>query len=213
MNALQPSHRFLLALSAIVIALEITLLLYYRTTIFNWLSHNLWVVVIPFAKGILKKAITLKFISLFKILAVLLFHLSKLLLLKILKTLGIRYGVFFSQRKWYWIRKAKVIFLRQGKLFFRSVRNFWKGYSGRQKLLVLIAFFPLGLLFFFLGLSFDITRKTMVRKTQETAIFKAAATAGKSSLGIREWLQKIDALTIQKIQDLAPKKIKPPPEA
>ena len=112
-------HKVLLSISVLVIALELGLIVIYWPTVIDWLSHNLWVVVIPFAKVIVKKLITMKFFALLQAVWLLLWHLSKLLLLKILKTLGMRYGVFFSQRRWYWARWLKVMFLRRGKQFFR----------------------------------------------------------------------------------------------
>ena len=94
------THRVLLLLSCFVITIEVGLGVYYYQTVFDWVSHNLWIVVIPFVKVIIKKLIALKFVLFFKTVGVLLFNFSKLLLLKVFKTLTMRYGVFFTQRKW-----------------------------------------------------------------------------------------------------------------
>ena len=201
-----PLHRFVLVLSYAVILCEVSLLVVFRQAIYDWLSHNLWVVVIPFAKGIFKRVVALKILALLKGIGVLLWHLAKLLLLKLLKTLGIRYGVFFSQRRWYWIRLAKVMFVRRGKQFFRSVSRFWAVYGYRQKWIILIAFFPIGLVIFLLGLSFNVTRKTMVQKTQETAVFKMATSASGRSSGIRQFVERLDQLTLQKIHEMTGRK-------
>ena len=198
-------HRFLLVLSCLVIAVELFLLVYFRVSIVDWISHNLWIVIIPFLKGIFKKILVIKFFAFIKAASILIWHLSKLLLLKVLKTLTVRYGVFFSQERWYWMRAAKVMFLRRGKQFFRNTSRFWSQYAKRDKWVILIAFFPVGLVLFFLGLSFNITRKTMVQKTQESAIFKAATTASNTSRGIRGWIEKLDKQTLQKIRDLTPR--------
>ena len=144
----------------------------------------------------------MKFFALIKAGSILVWHLSKLLLLKILKTLTVRYGMFFSQNRWYWMRAVKVMFLRRGKQFFRATARFWSHYKNQQKWIILIAFFPVGLVLFFLGLSFNLTRKTMVQKTQESAIFKAATTASNTNRGIRGWIEKLDKLTLKKIRDL-----------
>jgi len=200
-------HKVVLILSALVIVLEISLLIHYRVEIINWTSHNLWIVILPFLKGIFKKLLIIKFAAFLKASLILLWHLAKLLLLKGLKTLTIRYGVFFSQNRWYWIRLSKVVFLRRGKQFFRSMNRFWKQYQGRQQVLILVAFFPVGLVLFFMGLSFNITRKTMVKKTQESAVFQAATTAGKSNRGIRAWIRRLDEMTLQKIRELTPRAI------
>ena len=117
------THRVLLLLSCLVIAMEVGLGVYYYQTVFDWVSHNLWIVVIPFVKVIIKKLITLKFVLFFKTVGVLLFNFSKLLLLKVFKTLTMRYGVFFTQRKWRWARWCKVMFLRRGKQLFRSLND------------------------------------------------------------------------------------------
>ena len=197
-----PRHKWVLGLSWTVVLGGLALFVYYYREIFDWLSHNLWVVVVPFGKGILKKALALKFYALIKSVSVLVWHLSKLLILKLLKTLGLRYGVFFSQSRWYWIRRCKVLFLRKGKQFFRQLMRFWSAYDTRQKGVILLAFFPVGLVFFFLGLSFNVTRKTMVQKTQETAIFKMATSAGNTNKGIRAWIRRLDQKTLQKIQTI-----------
>jgi len=199
-------HRLILLLSWTVILAELWHLIYYRQVVIDWVSHNLWVVIIPFAKTILKRLIAINLIGFAKALSILLWHLSKLLILKLFKTIGLRYGVFFSQNRWYWIRHSRVMFVRRGKQFFRRVRWFWSAYLRRHKWVILIAFFPVGLLVFLLGLSFDLTRKTMVQKTQETAIFKMATSASQTSRGIRAWISRLDQWTIVKIQQLSPKR-------
>ena len=200
MNTKTPFNKRVLVLAYVVIIAELSALVYYFPIIADWLSHNLWVVIIPFTKALFKRMFAMKLLMLLKGVGVLFWHLSKLLLLKILKTLGIRYGVFFSQYRWYWIRWAKVMFLRRGKQFFKSVARFWSHYAVKEKWVILIAFFPIGLVCFVLGLSFNVTRKTMVEKTQETAIFKVAKSAGANS-GIRAWVSSLDRVILEKIQN------------
>ena len=195
-------HNLLLLVSGLVIAGEVSAAVYFYLPITAWLSHNLWIVFVPFLKVLFKSIIALNFLSFIKAVLVLFWHLSKLLLLKMFKTLSVRYGIFFSQARWYWIRKAKVMFLRRGKQFFRSLLRFWIDYTQLQKWIVLIAFFPFLLLLFLLGLSFNLTRKTMVQKAQESAIFEMAATASNTNRGIRAWVARLDKLTLQKIRDL-----------
>lgn len=198
-------HYLLLLIAGLVIACEISVAVYFYTPITDWLSHNLWIVFVPFVKVIIKRIIALKFLAFIKAFSVLLWHLSKLLLLKMFKTLSVRYGVFFSQARWYWIRKAKVMFLRRGKQFFRSLLRFWVEYAQFQKWIILIAFFPFFLVLFLLGLSFNVTRKTIVQKAQESAIFEMAASASNTNRGIRAWIARLDKLTLQKIRDLTPR--------
>jgi len=196
------SHRLLQILSYTIIVSEIAVLLYYRAEVGVWLSHNLWVVVIPFLKVLVKRMLALSLVAVFKASIVLLWNLSKLFLLKLIKTLSLRYGIYFSQSRWRWIRYAKIMFLRRGQQFFRTTRKFWNQYNLNQKRVVMIAFFPVAVLLFLLGLSFNITRKTMVQKTQESAIFQAATSASNASRGIRAWIKRLDKKTLQRIRDL-----------
>ncbi len=117
-----------------------------------------------------------------------------------------RYGVFLTQRKWRWARWCKVMFLHRGKQFFRSLSQFWNGFRRRHKWFIFIAFFPVVIVLFFFGLSFNITRKTMVQKTQETAIFKTAVSTGNSNKGIRAWIARLDQKVLLKIKALTLKK-------
>jgi hypothetical protein len=74
---------------------EIGLVVLKYQSLTEWVSHNLWVVVIPFFKVIFKRLVALKLLVFVKSLTVLFSHFFKLLLLKLFKTLGIRYGIFF----------------------------------------------------------------------------------------------------------------------
>lgn len=198
-------HKVVLALASGVIFSELSLVIYYHRAIFDWISHNLWVIIVPFTKVIFKKLVALKLIAFLKVIAVLLLNLFKLLLLKIFKTLSMRYGVFFSQSRWRWIRWCKVMFLRQGKQFFRSTSRFWNGFSKGQQWFIAIAFFPVLLILFLLGLSFNITRKTVVQKTQETAIFQTAISASTGSRGVSKWISRLDRAVLKRIKDLTPR--------
>ena len=195
-------HKSLLFLSALVIAAQLTTLYYFRDSVIDWVSHNLWVVAVPFLQTVFKKTVAIKLISLFKYSLSLLLHLSKLLLLKLLKTIGVRYGVFFSLYRWYHIRRRKVLFVRRSKQWFRRLRRFWNQYKPAQRWLIWIAFFPVVLVLFIVGLSFNVTRRTLVQKTQETAIFKAAANASAASRGIRAGMARLDQITLQRIQKM-----------
>lgn len=198
-------HQWVLALSWAIILTELALLFIFYREIIDWVSHNLWVVVIPFGKLILKRLLALKLVVALKGIAILVWHLSKLAVLKLFKTLSVRYGVFFTQRRWYWARWAKVMFLRRGKQFFRAAARFWAVFSKSNRRIILLAFFPVVLLLFLLGLSFNVTRKTMVQKTQETAIFQTMTAASSTSRGIRARIAKLDRWTLEKIKALNPK--------
>lgn len=154
----------------------------------------------PFTKLIFKRLIVLKFLVFFKILALLLLNLFKLLLLKIFKILSMRYGVFFSQSQWRKIRWCKVIFLRKGKQFFHSTSRFWSTFNKGQQWFITIALFPVLLVLFLLSISFNVTRKTVVKKTQEAAIFQTTISAGNESLGARAWVSKLDRAILEKLK-------------
>lgn len=199
------NHQIFLGVACAVLLSELLVLIIYRIPIIDWVSHNLWVVLVPFAKLIFKKLLTLKLISFLKTVVILILNLSKLLVLKFFKTLGMRYGVFFSQNRWYWMRRAKVMFLRRGKQLIRVALRFWSVYSLRSKVIISIAFFPVIVTLFILGLSFNITRRTMVQKTQETAVFQMATSASKTNRGVKAWIAKLDRKTLEKIRDLTPR--------
>jgi len=196
-------HKQVLALSWLIVIAELCAIAYFHQDVVNWLSHHLWLVVLPFVKIVFKRMAALKFVALLKNLVVVVWHLLKLLLLKLLKTIGVRYGLFFSQNRWYWMRRTKVMFVRRGKQFFRQLKNFWQEYLRHQRVVLVVAFFPVVIVLSLLGLSFNITRKTMVKKAQEGAIFKAASSASNTSHGIRAWLARIDRAVLQKIQGLS----------
>lgn len=203
--AFTTKHKVFLALACAVIICELISLIVFRDPILAWLSHNLWVVFIPFTKVIFKTLISLKLVVFLKGVWILMWHLLKLLILKLLKTLSIRYGVFFTQNRWYWVRRAKVMFLRRGKQFFRAMHRFWSVYSGRSKWLIVVAYFPFIALLFLLGLSFNVTRKTMVLKTQETAAFQIATSASTANRGLKAWIIRFDRKTLDKIRNLTPR--------
>ena len=198
-------HTFFLGLSCAVIITELTFALIYREAIFEWVSHHLWIVILPFTKLIVKRLIALKLVVFLKASGFLIANLLKLLLLKLFKTLGIRYGIFFSQNRWYWIRRAKVMFLRRGRQFFRAASRFWSVYSKYSQWLIFIAFFPVVVVLFLLGLSFNVTRKTMVQKTQETAVFQMATSASSTSRGIKAFIERLDRKTLDAIRNLTPR--------
>jgi hypothetical protein len=182
--------------------MECVLLIYFHTHVIGWLQHHLWVVVLPFTKTIIKHVLTLQLATFFKAFSIFLWHCMKLILIKLLKTIGLRYGLFFSQYRWRIIRRCKLIFLRQGKRFFRQLLQFWRQYSTYQQWIILFAFFPVAFTLFLLGLSFNLTRKTMVQKTQEAAMIKVATSAGQNSRGAKAFIERLDLKIVSKIRRL-----------
>jgi len=194
------NHRLILCLAWLIVTVEVALTVNFYSAIISWIEHHLWIVAIPFAKVILKKLSALNFIAIINALIILLWNFTKLGVIKLLKTIGLRYGLFFSQYRWYFIRKNRILFLRKGKQFFRYSAHFWNAYTYTQKIVVLIAFFPIAIVIFMMGLSFNITRKTMVQKTQEAAMVKVATSASQRSLSIISAIAKLDGSIIKKIK-------------
>ncbi len=193
-------HNTILFLAGLTITIEAALLFFYHPEITQWIQHHLWVILIPFTKAIIKKLAALNIIAIFNGAIILIWHLLKLGIIKVLKTVGIRYGLFFSQYRWRWIRKSKIIFLRRGKQIYRKVSIFWNQYSIPKKIIIMAAFFPIIILLFLLGMSFNITRKTIVRKTQEAAMVKIATNASQKSLNVMSVIIKADSKIIHRIK-------------
>lgn len=192
--------QLLLTLAFLIISIELALAIYFYHDIGLWLSHHIWLVLLPFSKVLIKRVLALKVVAFFNVVWFFLWHCIKLMLIKFLKTIGLRYGLFFSQYRWRTVRLFKLIFLRKGKQFFRMTARFWAQHTRIQKCLLLVAFFPIALTLFILGLSFNITRKTMVQKTQEAAMVKVATTASQQSRGAKAWIERLDRKIIAKIK-------------
>ena len=138
------THRHaLLALASVILLTELAAVTIHAGIVTAWLSRNWWLAIVPFAKTLIKRALAMKLAIVVKAEVVFLWNLYKLFMLKIFKTSNVRYGIFFSQNRWYWIRQAKEMFLRRGKQFFRSSKRFWNGFSRQHKWIIMLAFAPL----------------------------------------------------------------------
>ncbi len=198
-------NRMIVLISVLILTAEISWLAHNYTWLIEWLTEHFYLAAIIFIKSTWKRLLVIKFISAIKIFFVLLWHLGKLLLLKILKTLGIRYGVFASQRKWRSVRRAKIVYLRRGKAWMKNFIHHWRLFSLPEKAIIVIAFLPVLLVLMLLGFSFQVTRKTMVQKSQEAMALKTARSAAIKSSGLSAWLKKIDQKAIQKIRQITGK--------
>ncbi len=205
MHTTSPHKKPILYLACTVLFSELVYLWYFFSEILLWLEHHLWVVVLPFSKALIKHLVAMKVIQFLKILVLLLWHCFKLGLMKLIKTIGLRYGLYFSQYRWRTIRWLKLTFLRKGQLFFRRTEKFWLGFNHLEKYLLIGAFFPIVLLIFILGLSFNMTRKTLIQKTQETAMAKMAASASTQSKGLNALIERVDHKIVKKIKQLQKK--------
>ncbi|MFT5572015.1 MAG: hypothetical protein ACI9FR_000936 [Cryomorphaceae bacterium] len=165
-------HRALLALACVILLTELAAVTIHADAVTAWLSDNWWLVIVPFAKTLIKRALAMELAILIKAAVVLLWNLYKLFMLKTFNTLSVRYGIFFSQNRWYWIRQAKVMFVHRGRQFFRTSKRFWNGFSRQYKWIIMLAFFPVVLLLALLGLSFNATRKPWFKKLKKPRFSK-----------------------------------------
>ena len=65
-------------------------------------------------------------------------------------------------------------------------------------------FFPFFALFYVLGLSFNLTRKTMVQKSKETAVDQMKLSQSIENKGLKAWLIWLDHKILDKIRGLSP---------
>jgi len=188
----------MLRVAYVIVVIELLLLIVYRHDVCVWVSHYWWVLVLPFSKLIVKKLLILKFALFLKALAVLVAHLIKLLFVKLIKTLVIRYGVFFTQGKWRWARWAKVMFLRRGSQFFRIASHYWSPFSLFERIIISVAFFPIIIVVLLLKFGFVVTYQALVNKQQETNVIKGHLQEG-SKGRLLSWVTKMDQKVLEKI--------------
>ncbi len=192
-----------LAISCVMLAIEMAWLYANHTPILEWISAHPFSLLLVFTKTIFKRIIALKLLIVLKSLLVLLWHLMKLLLLKLLKIVSVRYGFYYSHRRWRSIRALRVV---SGRFMFRArrrLRTFWLSLNRVERWIIAVANLPLLLLLVLFSFSFDLTRKTMVKKGEEMVISTAAVGAGKKSSGIRAWVDNLDKRIVQKVKTLS----------
>ncbi|MBS9777253.1 MAG: hypothetical protein KGV50_00690 [Gammaproteobacteria bacterium] len=163
-------------------------------------KEYLWVAPLVFFKSILKKLLVLNFFGVIQLLLTIVLHALKLLLIKFLKTIGIRYGTYFSQQKWQKTSQRLRIF---SKVISNRVRRFQKLIRSLNKIeftIVLIAFLPLFILMFLFGIGFRMTRDVMVKKGSEIGVTNVAVKTAKKSRGLIARLKQADAWLLQKIK-------------
>ena len=78
-------QRALLGLASVVLLTELAVLTIYADVVASWLAHNWWLVVVPFAKALIKRILAMKLAIIIKAGLVLLWNLGKLFILKIFK--------------------------------------------------------------------------------------------------------------------------------
>lgn len=180
--------------------------------VFFYLHHDnllslgkeyLWAMPLIFFKSLIKKILVLNFFGMAKLLFMLFWHALKLLFIKFLKTVGIRYGAYFSQQKW---QKLSQKFRVVVKKIMRTIRAFQKLVLSLNRLeffVVLLAFLPVFILLFLFGIGFRMTRDVMVKKGSEIGVTNVAVKTAKKSRGLIARLKQADAWLLQKIAALS----------
>lgn len=190
--------RFALA----IIALEIVLLLVH----FNWLrtlAHDyLWLAPLAFFKASIKRMLVMNFLGILKVLWLIFANLLKLVVLKILKILGIRYSVFFSQLRWSRFSARVEYRINQLRYAYRDLNLFLARYSRWQLTVIVIAFLPIFIFLFLCGLTFEITRKSIVKKGSEIGATKTLLSTARQSRGLVALLNRLDERILKRIARL-----------
>lgn len=194
--------RLFLWFAVSILAVESLLIWHHYDGLFDIIQHYFWIAPLMFFKSWFKKLLVLNVFGLFKILLTLLWHIFKLLLIKLLKTVGIRYSTYFSQQKWQKLSQQFRIIMKwlTGKL--RRFRAFMLSFSRVEFVLIVVAFLPLFLFLFLFGVAFKITREAIVKKGSEIGVANVAVKTVKRSRGVIARLKQLDAWLLQKIEKM-----------
>ncbi len=194
--------RWILTIACLVFIIEMIFLGLHWSQLTDIIIHYGWVTPLLFFKSLVKKFLLLNVFGLLKVLSGLLWHAVKLLLVKLLKTVGIRYGAYFSTQKW---RKASQRLRILGKRLTRlkrSAQQVMMTFSKREYALIIIAFFPLLLLLFLFGVAFKMTREAMVKKGGEIGVAKVAFGTAQKNRGLIARLRQLDDWILRRIERL-----------
>ncbi len=191
--------KLLLFISVVVLFGEFGLFYLHHDSLLGWGKEYLWAAPLLFFKSFFKKLLLLNFFGIAKLLLTILWHTIKLLMIKFLKTIGIRYGSYFTQQKW---QKFSQRFRIVIKHITRTTRTFQKAIASLNRVefaIVLIAFLPVFLLLFLFGIGFRMTRDVMVKKGSEIGVTNVAVKTAKKNRGLIARLKQADAWLLQKI--------------
>lgn len=167
-----------------------------------FLLHYGWAAPLLFFKSFIKQFLVLNLFGLFKVLLGLFWHLGKLLLIKILKTFGIRYGAYFSSRRWRKASQRFRILTKRMSRRQRQLQRFLLTFRKREYALIILAFFPIFILLFLFGIASKMTREAMVKKGSELGVTKVAFGTAKKSEGLIARLRQIDSWILAQIEKI-----------
>lgn len=195
-------QRILFFSALFVLCGEVVSFYYYHEYLLSLGEQYLWAAPLLFFKSFFKKLLILNFFGMAKMLLMIFWHVTKLLLIKLLKTIGIRYGTYFSQNRWQKTSQYFRVFTKRAMRQGRSFRRLVSSLSQVEFVLVVIAFLPVFLLLFLFGIGFRMTRDVMVKKGSEIGVTNVAVKTAKKSRGLVARLRQIDGWLLQKIESL-----------
>ncbi len=172
----------------------------------EFLIHYGWVAPIFLFKSFIKKFLLLNVFGVLKVFWGLFWHLFKLLLIKLLKTFGVRYGTYFSSRRWSKMSQRLRIFGKRLGRKQRGLQRFMLSFRKREYTLIIVAFFPFFLLLFLFGIAFKMTREAMVKTSSEIGVTKVAYSTAHKNPGLIGRLKRIDAWILKRIEQLSERK-------
>ncbi len=194
--------RILLFVSVVVLFSEFGLFYLHHDSLLGWGKEYLWVAPLLFFKSFFKKLLLLNFFGVAKLLLTIFWHTTKLLVIKFLKTIGIRYGTYFTEQKWQKFSQRFRIVVKQVTRKTRTFQTMIASLSRLEFTIVLIAFLPVFLLLFLFGIGFRMTRDVMVKKGSEIGVTNVAVKTAKKSRGLVARLKQADRWLLQKIADV-----------
>lgn len=194
--------RLVLAIAWGIILLETVLISIHHHAVGEFLIHYGWVAPLVLFKSLIKQFLLLNVFGLLKVLWGLAWHLIKLLVVKLLKTFGVRYGTYFSSRRWQKLAQRLRILGKRLSRRQRGIQFFLTTFKKREYAVIIVAFFPLFVLLFLLGFASRITREAMVKKGSELGVTKVALSTANKSKGLIARIKQLDAWILRQIEKL-----------
>lgn len=194
------AKQLLIFFALIILGSEMFFFSLHHDSLFHLGREYLWVTPLLFFKSIVKKVLLLNFFGVAKFIFMIVWHAAKLLLIKALKTVGIRYGTYFSQQQWQKTSQRVRIIIKKTIRLIRTFQRLVTSLTPLQFTVVIAAFLPVFILLFLFGIGFRMTRDVMVRKSSEIGMTNVAIKTAQKSHGLIAKLKQIDFWLLQKIE-------------
>lgn len=198
----QLAKQLLIFSAIIILCSEIIFFYLHHDSLFYLGKEYLWVSPLLFFKSLIKKMLLLNFFGIAKIIFIIFWHATKLLFIKALKTVGIRYGTYFSQQQWQKTSQYVRIIIKKITRLTRAFQRLITSLTRLQFTIVVAAFLPVFILLFLFGIGFRMTRDVMVKKSGEIGMSNVAVRTAKKSRGLIARLKQIDLWLLQKIESV-----------